>query len=478
MNMDKTFNDEQQNDLNGNGNAFGGGAPLSFGSNADDEQYRASGGYKASGGHGPTQLGFSPFSGMDNPAPMMAKGQHQTAVHVETMAFGSSAPLSFDAPMQPMMGGMKEMANKQPLIQVLPNSESNEVMDFSEFKQEPAFFVPSKCAPPSGLEATPVFYNEMTSMVVDESPDTVLRQLATLLSGYTNDIDFSVDDANYQIVGQVFVRNLAVFFKITVWDEGSNKTRFECRRTKGDTVAFTEFWNNMEEALHREFGSATGFDHGDEDDEVQDLQFGALLPLDYNLTLDLGDLDEDGDGDVDADGDGDGASGLTPKDLGDFVYEMQHSDPSVVYSIAMLIDAVQVSTASMLLNHAQFLQCVIGTALGHQDTALVRGALVMLEKLCDDNQSGADTLIGYKVLERVIPLLNHEVDLIRKYAVRLLGKLCAAKSWPLKNAKLLKFAEFSVKECRDKWRNAHFATNDFIENQMFEDIHNKLVSVQ
>lgn len=462
--MDKTFNDEQQNDMNGNGNAFGGGAPLNFGSNDED------GAYRASGGHGPTQVDTFGFSGIGNPAPMMAKGQHQTAIHMETMAFGS-APLSFGAPMQ-SMGGMK------PAIQVLPNADNNEVMDFSEFKQEPAFFVPSKCAPPSGLEATPVFYNEMTSMVVDESPDTVLRQLATLLSGYTNDIDFSVDDANYQIVGQVFVRNLAVFFKITVWDEGSNKTRFECRRTKGDTVAFTEFWNNMEEALHREFGSATGFDHGDEDDEVQDLQFGALPPLDYNLTLDLGDLDEDGDGDGDVDADGDGASGLTPKDLGDFVYEMQHSDPSVVYSIAMLIDAVQVSTASMLLNHAQFLQCVIGTALGHQDTALVRGALVMLEKLCDDNQSGADTLIGYNVLERVIPLLNHEVDLIRKYAVRLLGKLCAAKSWPLKNAKLLKFAEFSVKECRDKWRNAHFATNDFIENQMFEDIHNKLVSVQ
>jgi len=471
MNMDKTFNDEQQNDLNGNGNAFGGGAPLSFGSNADDEQYRASGGYKASGGHGPTQLGFSPFSGMDNPAPMMAKGQHQTAVHVETMAFGSSAPLSFDAPMQPMMGGMKEMANKQPLIQVLPNSESNEVMDFSEFKQEPAFFVPSKCGPPSGLQQTPVFYNEMTSMVVDETPDAVLSQLSALLSAYTNDIDFRVDEANYQIVGQVFVRNLAVFFRITVWDEGSNRSRFECRRTKGDTVAFTEFWNNMEEKLHQKFASATGFEP--EDDEELDLQFGALPPLDYNLSLDLGDLDGDGDEDEE-----DGATGLTPKHLGDFVYEMQQSDPAVVYSIAMLIDAVQVSTASMLLNHAQFLQCVIGSALSHQDTALVRGALVMLEKLCDDNKSGADTLMRYHVLERVIPLLNHEVELIRKYAVRLLGKLCAAKSWPLKSEKLKQFAAFSVKECRDKWRNAPFATNDFIQNQMFDDIHKKLVSVQ
>jgi len=461
--MDKTFNDEQQNDMNGNGNAFGGGAPLNFGSTDDDDAYRAS------GGHGPTQVDtFGPFSGLGNPAPMMAKGQHQTGIHMETMAFGS-APLSFGAPMQ-SMGSMK------PQIQVLPNADSNEVMDFSEFKQEPAFFVPSKCGAPCGLEATPVFYNEMTSMVVDESPDTVLRQLSTLLSGYTNDIDFVVDDKNYLIVGQVFVRNLAVFFKITVWDEGSNKTRFECRRTKGDTVAFTEFWNNMEEALHRQFGSATGYDHGDQDgddeDEEVDLQFGALPPLDYNLTLDLGDLDEDVDGDEDV------ASGLTPKHLGDFVYEMQHSDPSVVHSIAMLIDAVQVSTASMLLNHAQFLQCVIGTALSHQDTALVRGALVMLEKLCDDNKSGADILIGYEVLERVIPLLNHRVELIRKYAVRLLGKLCAAKSWPLKNEKLKKFAEFSVKECRDKWSDAHFATNDFIESQMFEDIHNKLVSVQ
>jgi len=447
-------------------NALSFGAPLALGSNDDNNVW------KGSSAQGPTQLDtFNPLSGFGGPGPMMAKGQQQTGIHMEAMAMPmgglgglDAAPLSFGAP----MGGMMK-----PQIQVLPNTDDDlATMDFSEFKQAPAFFVPSKCAAPSGLQPTPLYYNEMTSIVVDQSPEQVLQSLTGILRGSTNDIDFTVDAAQFQIMGQVFVRNLAVFFKISVWDEGSNKTRFECRRTKGDTVAFTEFWNNMEEALYREFPNATGYgqDDGDEEEE-EEMMFGALPPLDYNLTLDLDEVDQDVDGqDVES-------AGLTPKHLGDFVYEMKQSDPSVVYSIAMLIDALQTTTASMLLSNAAFLQCVIESALTHRDTALVRGALVMLEKLCEGSESGADILVGYGVLERVIPLLNHDVDLIRKYAVRLLCKLCAAKSWTLENAKLKAFAEFSVKECRAKWQDVQFATNDFIQTQMFDDIHKKLITV-
>lgn len=404
---------------------------------------------------------------------MMAKGQQQTGIMMESvgMQMGGlggfdSAPLSFGAP---------PMSAMKPTIQVLPNADDNmDVMDFAEFKQEPAFFVPSKCAAPSGLQPTPAFYNRMTSIVVDESPKQVLDKMANILSGYTNDIDFVVNETAFNICGTVFVRNLAVIFKISVWDHGSNRTLFECRRTKGDTVAFTEFWNNMEQELYRQFGNPTGFGQdGDEEEEEDDmgLQFGALPPLDYNLTLDLGDLEEDNQDDNEP-------TGLTPKHLGDFVDDMKHSDPSVVYSIAMLIDALQASTAAMMVENAAFLQCVIQSALTHQDTALVRGALVMLEKLCEDCESGADTLMGYKVLNYVIPLLNHEVQLIRKYAVRLLGKLCAAKSWTLENQKLRQFAKISVNKCRTKWQDAQFATNDFIETKMFDDINNKLISVK
>ena len=131
-------------------------------------------------------------------------------------------------------------------------------------------------------------------------------------------------------------------------------------------MAFTEFWNNMEEALYREFPNATGYGQEDGDEEEEEMMFGALPPLDYNLTLDLDEVDQDVDGqDVEP-------TGLTPKHLGDFVYEMKQSDPSVVYSIAMLIDALQTTTASMLLSNAAFLQCVIESALTHRDTALVR----------------------------------------------------------------------------------------------------------
>jgi len=101
----------------------------------------------------------------------------------------------------------------------------------------------------------------------------------------------------------------------------------------------------------------------------------------------------------------------------------------------------------------------------------------MLAKLCDDCESGADTLIGYGVLDQVIPLLNHDLDLIRKHAVRLLGKLTAAKAWKLENEKLGHYAKRSVAECRDNWQNAPCTKNGFIETSMLDDINKKLISV-
>merc|ERR1719336_1943770 len=127
------------------------GAELTFGMSNDD-----GGAYKASGHQyrsGPTQLDtFNPLAGLGGPSQMMSKGQQMTGIHMESLAFSQGtfgdlggAPLSF-AP----SSGMKES-----LIQALPNDDDNMVMDFSEFKSEPAFFVPSKCVAPSGLQPTP-----------------------------------------------------------------------------------------------------------------------------------------------------------------------------------------------------------------------------------------------------------------------------------------------------------------------------------
>merc|ERR1719479_447511 len=107
--------------------------------------------------------------------------------------------------------------------------------------------------------------------------------MSSILNGYTNDIDFVIDTTNFSITGQVFVHNLAVYFKITVWDEGKNRTRFECRRTKGDTVAFTEFWNHLEEALYQQFGNPIGFGQGQNANDLFDIWFG-IDPLYWGVT--------------------------------------------------------------------------------------------------------------------------------------------------------------------------------------------------
>jgi len=282
-------------------------------------------------------------------------------------------------------------------------------------------------------------------------------------------IDYQIDEANYIINGQIFIRHFAVFFKISIWNEetssNTDRTRCEFRRSKGDAVAFQEFWDEIEEILYQKFSNVDGQKNKKKDND--NFGFGALPPLDYNF-----DLDGMGGDDVSLN-----TESLTPKDLDNFVYDIDQCDPSVVYSIAMLLDAFKVQTQfiQMIFNHAQFIKCIIESALTHQDTALVRGALITLERLCS-TRSGAESLIGFNVLDRVVPLLQNDCELIRKYAVRVLDKLSAAKSWSFSNQNLKKFAEVKVKECQTKWENCRFATNDFIQQQMFENIQSKLVS--
>lgn len=169
---------------------------------------------------------------------------------------------------------------------------------------------------------------------------------------------------------------------------------------------------------------------------------------------------------------------MTPKDLDNFVYDMEQWDPSVVYSIAMLLDAFQVQGqfVQMVLNHAAFIKCLLNNALSHQDTALVRGALITLEKLCETSE-GAELLMSQRVLDRVVPLLNHLCELMGKYAVRVLSALSAATatSWKFSNERLAAYAAHSVTQCRDKWATS---SNDFVKSEMFEAIQSKLVSAQ
>merc|ERR1719464_510784 len=371
--------------------------------------------------------GLSQISGAS-----MLGGMSKTAVRQQVIA----------APMGDMAG--PSGLSKAPQLVVLPNAEQqSQEMDFAEFKQQaPMFFVPSKCVGTNGggLQPTPAMYSELTSIVVDESPEDVLSKFKGLLSGFSHDIDFSIDEANFEIHGTGFIKHFAVFFKISIWSENDDRTRFECRRQKGDTFGFTEFWTQIEDQLYRAFTNARG-QRSEEEDE--DEESGAQMQ-----------------------------SGMTPKDLDDFVYDMQQWDPSVVYSIAMLLDAFQVQGqfVQMVLNHAAFIKCILESALSHQDTALVRGALITLEKLCESS-SGADLLMSHDVLDRVVPLLNHRCELIRKYAVRVLSALSSAASWKFSNGRLAAFAKHSVAQCRSKW-----ATNDFIKSEMFEAIQSKLVS--
>ena len=258
-------------------------------------------------------------------------------------------------------------------------TEVNQEMDFAEFA--PMHFVASRCVGTNGggLQPTPVgWYSELTSMVVDESPEEVLSKMTTLLNNFSHDIDFSIDAQNFEIHGTVFVKHFAVSFKISIWSESdsSDRTRFEYRRQNSDTLGFSffEFWEQIEVQLYQNFTNARGA-RSERGDDLSGL--GRLPPLGYNLLnleglrilLDGGDEDEK-------------SSGMTPEDLDDFVLDMKAWDSSVVYSIAVLLDAFQAQgqghLVQLVLNHAAFLQCILESALSHPDTALVRCVTVDL----------------------------------------------------------------------------------------------------
>jgi len=417
----------------------------------------------------PTMFDTHGLSQISGPQPMAAK-QQQTVIKSQVMiapnsAFGGLAdldttPISFGNP----------MANKlKPQLMVLPNIGSAVAEDFSEFKREPIVFVPSKCLG-NGLEAAPAVYNEFQSIVVDETPKQCLAKFASILDAFSNDISYEVDAVNHVINGQIFINHLAVFFKISIWTETANadNARFEFRRSKGDAVAFAEFWNEIETIIYSQFGNAKGPKTKMQNNDDDSLEFGGgfgggLPAMDYNFDLDL---------DLDADS----QVGFSNEDLDNIVAEIQEEDPFVVMSIAMLLDAFQAQSKfiQMILNHAQFIDSILQKALQHNDLALVRAALVTLERVCE-SEEGVQTLIALNALDRIVPLLGSANDLIRKYTVRLMAKLSTVSAWTFSNLKLKKYAQMNVAECESKWENCRFATNDFIESKMFKNINAALI---
>ena len=61
----------------------------------------------------------------------------------------------------------------------------------------------------------------------------------------------------------------------------TDRTRFEFRRSKGDTIAFHEFWNEIEQIIYSQVVNVDG-------PKTKNDGFGGLPPLeplDYNFNL-------------------------------------------------------------------------------------------------------------------------------------------------------------------------------------------------
>jgi len=432
-------------------------APLSLGGLGSAGKWK---GAQAFRGAAPTMFDAHGLSEISGAQPMAAK-QQQTVINSKVMIAPNSAFSGLDGLDTTPISFGGNMKAKAPQLMVLPNAVVDD--DFTEFKREPIVFVPSKCMG-NGLEATPAIYNEFQSIVVDETPSECLSKFRLILDAFSNDISYQVDAANHVINGQIFMAHHAVYFKISIWSESvnSDNARFEVRRSKGDSVKFQEFWNEIESIIYSKFTNPKGPSNNADSPSSDSFGFDSLPPMDYDF-----ELTDDEAQDV----------SFSSEDLDNIVAELREEDPFVVFSLAMLLDAfkAQAKFIQIILNHAHFIETVLEKAIGHNDIALVRAALITLERVCESNE-GAQLLVAYNVLDRVVPLLASQNELLQKYAVRLLAKLSTVSSWKFDNGKMKKFAQVTLKECEKKWENCRFASADFIKSTMFESINAALIS--
>lgn len=252
-------------------------------------------------------------------------------------------------------------------------------------------------------------YNEISSFSVDKlnCAETVSK-LSTILSSYSNEIDFSVDmDKNTIENGCVFMNNyFSVYFMIYVeTDENTKKTRFEFRRQSGDGLASAKF-----------LGDVKSLFFGGDDKE------NSLIALD----LKADDLEM-----------------KVNKDQQEkmMIHEALISDDFVGddldenaenYLYGQLVKNKAVNKLGDTVDHKILCKTLIEKeTLLHEDIAVVRASLLILNKMANDKEDYglADNAALFALLSQI---MTKQRGLVQQYALKLLSDMAQSeKEWKM-----------------------------------------------
>jgi len=220
-----------------------------------------------------------------------------------------------------------------------------------------------------------------------------LNQLKNTLTCLSQEIDFT--HSSDRIDGLVFLSNQCVQFAIHIHHDAEGVC-VEYRRLSGDSIASARFWTQIQDLLRRK------------ERDCMDMDIDAE-PL-SELELPPQELD----------------SACLDTYLDQLATTLKNEECYQAEELCCLYDAMATSYAlcQRLWAHPTLLSLLIGT-LASPDMSLVRSSILVLERLASNVELAA---LGDLELGHLCALLQHPRVLMRKYAIRLLAQLAAAKS--------------------------------------------------
>jgi len=232
-----------------------------------------------------------------------------------------------------------------------------------------------------------------------------LSALSNTLCAVSEDIDFTVSaDSPDCIDGVVFISNHTVYFALYLHTDDAHKNgvTIEYRRMRGDSVASAHFWTQIQTSLQPSMDPSM-------DISTCFPELAALPALDA-----LDDVYQS-----------DASTSLVSL-LDELEITFSNEECWLSSELWCLSDAMATSPALCRdLWARQSLVSSLLDALESRDIGVVRGSMLVLERLADHVDIPE---LGEVELGRLCALLQHPRVLIRKYVIRLLARLAEATS--------------------------------------------------
>eukprot|EP01084_Bolivina_argentea_P125535 222409_1 len=285
-------------------------------------------------------------------------------------------------------------------------------------------------------------FNEVSSFSVqNKSCGEVIQELSSVLSSYSDEIDFEVDTGKNEIKnGVVFINNYySVFFTIWTATENDNTTRFEFRRQSGDALASAKFLGEIKAKFFgkEEPKSLIGLELNADDLELKTTESQKEMMMIHEALID---------DDV----------------VGDTLEENAEN-----YLYQKLVDNKAIDKQDAI-DHKILCKTLINKSmLLHQDVAVVRASLLILKKFVGVYNELLVSKTLFELLNEV--LKTQRCALVKKYTVDLLSQLAGSdEKWELDDGvkqslnALIKGYEAKVKDSK------------FYDEDMFKKVYQKV----